>query len=75
MFDENLEKLKKSDYMPEGIDKTKFDEIFNKYLEHLNYSDGKPGDAPTEDKALNMAHEFEKLDIWLQSQIADVRII
>lgn len=38
--------LQQSTYQPEGIEKSKFDAIFNPYLEHIANSDhGKPGTA------------------------------
>ena len=32
-------------FKPKGIPKEKFDSIFNKYIDHINNSHGKPGDA------------------------------
>lgn len=40
-----MEELKKSDYTPSIITKSQFEEVFNKYLDHLNNSHGRPGDA------------------------------
>lgn len=37
--------LKNKDYEPEGIEKESFDSIFNKYIEHVSNSKGKPSSA------------------------------
>lgn len=45
VLEEKIVDFKMSDFAPKVITKSQFDNVFNKYLDHLNNAHGKPGAA------------------------------